>query len=149
MNLDTMFIPLVIIVLIGFWWFGHKSAWGKLHYAFEQPKSSSMSKLLDSYKNISLLNNNKYIGGWGINLYVNKQGVLFDSVTILKHLIPSFFIPWHEINNIELNNTQGFLHSERTKISLINHNISVLIPLGSLTDNLLSYINENNINYGR
>ena len=149
MSTETIFISSVIIVLIGGWWFGHKSAWGKLHYAFEQPKASSMSKLLGSYKNISLLNSNKYIGGWGINLYVNKQGMLFDSVTILKHLIPSFFIPWYEIKNIELNNTQGFLHSERTKISLINHNISVLIPLGSLTDNLLSYINENNITYKR
>jgi hypothetical protein len=132
------------------WWHGHKSAWGKLHYLHHVPDPGDMTLIkagFSGYRNIEILQNEKRTGGWAINLYVNKQGMLFNSIKYFRYFIPSFFIPWTELLAIEENNHQCFMRQRMSKLTLPN-NIAVLIPHGNYTDQLLSFIKDNGLTYG-
>jgi hypothetical protein len=142
-----IFFTIVFIVITGLIWFGHKSAWGKIHYEFSIPQDAKFTKLGNHFINADIVNKNKRIGGIAYSIFLCNKGILFKNFKLLNFITPPVFIPWGEVEAIEVENTDGFLHMKRTKLALRNHSVSILLPKGKITDALLDYINVHEINF--
>ena len=135
------------------WWHGHKSIWGKLHYKHSIPDFLGM-ELIDpgfvGFVNIDILQNAKREEGWGVNIFLDKRGVLFKSVKYFRYFMPSIFIPWQVISSIEENVPQGYLGQKKTKLVLLGaENAAILIPSGNYTESIKTFIHNHDIKFNR
>ena len=140
-----IFFLILFIVFAGMIWHGHRSAWGKLHYEFVIPQDLEVTRISNHFINADILNNNKRIGGIAYSIFLSNKGILFKNLKLFNLVTPPVFIPWGEVEAIEGDNTEGFLHVKRTKLALRNCSVSILLPKGKVTDTLLDYINEHEI----
>ena len=127
MTTEWIFISAVIIVIGGHYWFGNFSVWGKLSGKYKTPSINKTSKDIKNFVNIGIRVNGKWKGGVRAQCYSNESGILLETNKYLKIFIPSVFLPWIDVNEIQ-NTNNGFMGASRTEIKLKENGVSILVP---------------------
>lgn len=124
MNTPLFFIFSLVIVILGFIWFGHFSVWGQLAKKYKIPVISK--KNICDYVNIGVRVNGKWKGGVYVTCNYDATGIVFETHKLMRVFMPSVYVPWNDILSINKSKS-GFMRTLRTEIKLKDE-ISILVP---------------------